>query len=66
MVRGVKMGPLSVIAILGFILGLLQIIFPDVFVILKVQGTKKPSAIRRGGFIVVSVSTILFIIDLVE
>jgi hypothetical protein len=60
------MGSLAYLAIIVFIQGVIQIIYPELFIRLKIQGTKSPHAIRIGGYIVIPVSIVLFVIDLLK
>jgi len=56
-------GPLSLIAILGLISGIIQITYPDLFMKLHVQGTKNLKAVKLGGIITISVSITLLFFD---
>lgn len=60
------MGALSLVAILGLISGIIQITYPELFIKLKVQGTKNLKAVKVGGIITISVSIILFLFDLLS
>lgn len=60
------MGPLSLIAILGLISGIIQTTYPELFIKLHVQGTKNLKAVKVGGIITISVSIILFLFDLLS
>ncbi|KOR90310.1 hypothetical protein AM231_15040 [Paenibacillus solani] len=58
------MGPLSLIAIIVLISGIIQITYPELFITLHVHGTKNLKAVKVGGIITILVSIILFLIDL--
>jgi len=58
------MGFVTVLSILLFAHGLIQIFYPGFFLLIKAQGAMSPRNVRLGGIIVLPVSVILFIFDL--
>jgi len=59
------MGPLTFVSVLLFIHGVIQILNPEIFVKLKIQGAHTRKGVRTGGFIAIPVSILLFVIDLI-
>lgn len=61
---GDYVGILTFISAILFIHGIIQILNPDLFLKIKAQGAMSSRSVRIGGFILVPLSIMMFLIDL--
>lgn len=60
------MGSFTFISVLIFIHGIIQIVYPDIFIKLKIEGAYTRKGVRFSGYFVIIVGTMLFTFDLIR